>query len=193
MRFIELTKLNKDLYYLLFANSVYNVIAKSLDIYALLKLLLEKHSRPYGIVAAELGMSASEYHAAVRRLGMAGLVDPETRKVRKRPVKDLLLHGLRYVFPAVRGTIARGMPTSFAAAPLVDHVSAEGDSIPVWATVDGPRRGYSIEPLHPSAPKAAAENPQFYEWLALIDTIREGKPRHCQLAMQEVAKRLEEL
>lgn len=170
-----------------------SVIAKSLDVYALLKLLLETNARAYGTVASEIGMSASEYHAAVRRLNAAGLVDSETRRVRKKPVQDLLLHGLRYVFPAPRGTIARGMPTSFAAPPLAAVVSAEGDAIPVWATVDGPRRGYSIEPLHPSAPKAAARDAQFYEWLALIDAIREGKPRQCKLAMQEVARRLDRL
>jgi DNA-binding Lrp family transcriptional regulator len=176
-----------------FANSVWLVTAKSLDVYALVKLLLEKGRRPYGVVAREIGMSASEYHAAVHRLGMAGLVDPETRSVRRRPAEDFLLHGLRYVFPAVRGTMHRGMPTSFAAPPLVSVISSEGDAIPVWASAEGSRRGYAIEPLHPSAPKAAARDPQFYEWLALIDAIREGRPRQSKLAMQEVGRRLDHL
>jgi hypothetical protein len=167
-----------------------SVTAKSLDIYALAKLLLEKRPRPYGVVARELGMSASEYHAAVQRLGLAGLIDPENRAVRKRPTRDFLFHGLRYVFPAARGELNRGLPTSFAAPPLADLLAAEGDMIPVWTSADGERLGYAIEPLHPSAPKAAARDPHLYELLALLDALREGRPRESRLAMDEIDKRL---
>lgn len=115
--------------------------AKSLDIYALAKLLFERQPRPYGVVASELGMSASEYHAAVQRLGRAGLIDPENRAVRKRSARDFLFHGLRYVFPAARGELNRGLPTSFVAPPLADLLVTEGDMIPVWTSADGDRSG----------------------------------------------------
>ncbi|MGH2549152.1 MAG: hypothetical protein ACRDHN_07170 [Thermomicrobiales bacterium] len=167
------------------------MMAKSLDVYALVKLLLEKGPRPYGAVASELGMSASEYHAAVQRLGIAGLIDPESRAVRKRPARDFLFHGLRYVFPATRGSLSRGLPTSYAASPLKELISSAGGAMPVWASADGQKLGYAIEPLHPSAPKAAARDSQFYEYLALIDAIREGRPRESRLAMVEIDKRLQ--
>jgi len=85
------------------------MIARSLDIYALAKLTLEEGIRPYAIVAGELEMSASEFHAAVHRLGQAGLVAPKDRRVRQGAVREFLIHGLRYFFPAAMGGLTRGM------------------------------------------------------------------------------------
>ena len=94
------------------------MIARSLDIYALAKLTLEEGSRPYAVVAGELEMSASEFHAAVKRLGQAGLVDPKDRRIRQGAVREFLIHGLRYVFLAGVGGLTRGVLTSYAAPPL---------------------------------------------------------------------------
>lgn len=160
--------------------------AKSLDVYALAKLILEKHLRPYAVVANEIGMSTSEFHAAVRRLAVAGLIDPSSRAVRKRPTRDFLFHGIRYVFPARRGELIRGLPTSFAAPPLADLITVSDAVIPVWPSAAGERLGYSIEPLHPAAPRAASRDSRFYEFLALIDAIREGSPRESRLAMEAI-------
>ncbi len=137
------------------------MIAKSLDAYVLAKLLLEKQARPYAIVARELEMSASECHAAVQRLGAAGLVALETRRPRAKAVEDFLFAGLRYVFPAVPGSLQLGLATSYAANPLHDLIVADGNPIPVWPDAEGKVRGYAIEPLHPSAPRAARQNPEF--------------------------------
>ncbi len=67
------------------------MISRSLDIYALAKLTLEDGSRPYALVAGELEMSASEFHAAVKRLGQAGLVDPKDRRIRQGAVREFLI------------------------------------------------------------------------------------------------------
>ena len=64
------------------------MIAKSLDIYALAKLTLEESARPYAVVSGELGMSASEFHAAVQRLGHSGLVEPKERRIRQGAVRE---------------------------------------------------------------------------------------------------------
>ena len=79
------------------------MVARSLDIYALAKLTLEEGIRPYAIVAGELEMSASEFHAAIHRLVQAGLVAPKDRRVRQGAVREFLIHGLRYFFPAAMG------------------------------------------------------------------------------------------
>ena len=99
------------------------MIAKSLDIYALAKLTLEESARPYAVVAGELGMSASEFHAAVQRLGHSGLVELKERRIRQGAVREFLIHGLRYVFPVVMGGLTRGIPTSFAAPPVAELIS----------------------------------------------------------------------
>ena len=117
------------------------MIARSLDIFALAKLLLESEKRPYSTVARELGMSASEFHAAVHRLTEAGLVDPESRKPKARAVEEFLFQGVRYVFPAKRGPVSRGLPTSYAAPPLIDLLASSEEIVPVWPYPEGIRRG----------------------------------------------------
>jgi hypothetical protein len=167
------------------------MIARSLDVYTLAKLLLETGKRPYATVARELEMSASEFHAAVHRLAEAGLVDPESRKPKARAVQEFLLQGVRYVFPAKRGPVSRGLPTSYAAPPLVDLLASSEENVPVWPYPEGVSRGYSIEPLHPSAPQAARKDPALYEILALIDALREGMVRERQLAEAELRRRIQ--
>jgi DNA-binding Lrp family transcriptional regulator len=71
------------------------MIAKSLDIVVLLKLLLDHRKRPYAQLSQELGISASEIHSAVRRGIEAGLIDPDSRLPLRKPLEDYLLHGVR--------------------------------------------------------------------------------------------------
>jgi hypothetical protein len=166
------------------------MIARSLDIYALAKLTLEQGIRPYAIVAGELEMSASEFHAAVQRLGQAGLVTPKDRRIRQGAVREFLIHGLRYVFPAAMGGLTRGMATSYAAPPLNELISFGKENIPVWPDASGESLGYGVEPLHPSAPKAARRDGRLHEVLALIDALREGRSRERQIAEDELLKRI---
>lgn len=174
-----------------FANSVFHVIAKSLDVYALAKLLLEKKKRPFAVVAKEIGLSASEFHAAVRRLAESGLIERESRKPHGKPVEEFLFHGVPYIFPAPPGAPTRGVPTSYSAAPLNSLIASSAGTIgPVWPDAEGGNRGYSIEPLHPSAPKAARTDAAFYEILALIDALRGGRMRERQMAREELHRRI---
>jgi len=158
------------------------MVSKSLDILVLLKLALEDAPLPYAELARELSMSASEVHAAVKRCARAGLVDLESRQPRHQAMEEYLLHGVRYAFPAIRGSIVRGMPTSFAAPPLSEEIPAGEDAIPVWPDAEGEARGYAIEPLYRSAPAAARRDPRLYQLLALVDALREGRARERKIA-----------
>lgn len=167
------------------------MIAKSLDVYALAKLLLEEKNRPYAVVAKEIGMSASEFHAAVKRLAGAGLIEHDSRKPRRNSTEEFLFHGVPYIFPATPGALTRGVPTSYSAVPLSSLISSpEGTIGPVWSSPKGTMRGYSIEPLHPSAPKIATTDAVFYEILALIDALRDGRVRERQMAREELHRRI---
>ena len=166
------------------------MIAKSLDVVVLLKLLVDGKRKSYAELSQELGISASEIHASLRRGADAGLVDPATRLPLKRPLLEYLLHGVRYAFPAQRGPVARGLPTAYAAPPIVAELNAD-DLPPVWPDPEGQTKGYAVEPLHTSVPKAARTNPKLYELLALVDTLRVGRARERKLAEQELAKRLD--
>lgn len=165
------------------------MIAKSLDIVVLLKLLLDRKKRPYAVLSKELGISASEIHASVRRGIEAGLIDPESHLPLRKPLEEYLLHGVRYAFPAKPGPVARGIPTAYSAPPLADKISS-GDLPPVWPDPFGPVRGVAVEPLYSSVVKAARLDPPLYELLALVDALRIGRARERNLAEEELKKRI---
>jgi DNA-binding Lrp family transcriptional regulator len=164
------------------------LIAKFLYIFVLLKLLLENSPKTYAQLCKELGMSASEIHAAVRRSAAAGLVDAKTKKVHRDALTEYLLHGVRYAFPVVRGGICRGVPTAHAAPPLSGEFQ-DDDLPPVWADPEGTVRGYAVTPLHSSAVEAVRSNHPLYQLLALVDALRCGRARERAAAVRELKQR----
>ena len=163
---------------------------KQQDVLVVLKLIsCDAGDRTFPRLAAALNMSASETHAAVKRATACGLLDPATRTVRKPAVLEFLVHGLRYVFPPEWHGITRGLPTSYAAAPLKSHFG-EGDLPPVWPHPEGTARGEGLVPLYRSAPDAALRDPALYEWLVLVDAVRAGRARERKLATTEITRRL---
>jgi DNA-binding Lrp family transcriptional regulator len=167
------------------------VIAKSLDIVVLLKLLLERNQRSYAELSKEIGISASEVHASVRRSIAAGLVDAASRFPLRKALEEYLLHGVRYAFPAIPGAIVRGLPTAYAAPPLSSEIHSE-DVPPVWPDPEGTVRGFAVEPLYTSVPKASRADSRLYELLALVDALRVGRTRERKLAEEELKKRLKD-
>jgi len=94
---------------------------KPQDVLVLLKLVASgaQVRSSYHALARELGMSSSEVHKALKRCVDAHLAVKSEQGV--RPLRPALLefitHGIRYVFPAERGGLTRGMPTASAAPP----------------------------------------------------------------------------
>ena len=163
---------------------------KPQDVVVCLHLATSPPPRPsYGSLAASLGMSASEAHAAVRRLEKAGLLLPDGQP-RRAALVEFLVHGLKYVFPPERGAATRGIPTAHAAAPLSRKLIESAEPPPVWPDPHGPVRGYAFAPLSKNVPQAARALPELYEALALVDAIRGGAVRERRLAEQELAARL---
>jgi len=165
---------------------------KPQDILVALKLI-SNGSMAYGSLAAKLGMSASEVHAAVKRAAAAGLVDiidPEHRQVRLREFYSFLVHGVSRAFPAKAGPIVRGMPTAHAAPPLSSIIATQGDLPPVWPDPEGNVRGYELSPIYKSAPVAASRDPVLYERLALVDALRAGRTRERKAAATELRRQL---
>jgi hypothetical protein len=158
------------------------VIAKSLDVVVWLKLLSSGRGKTFAQLSAELGMSASEIHSSVRRGAAAGLIDAESRLPLRKPLEEYLLFGVRYAFPAKRGPITRGIPTSYAAPALASYFSSHDDMPPVWPDPHGSTKGYALEPLFKPIRKAVEQDPKLYELLALIDAIRDGRARERNLA-----------
>jgi hypothetical protein len=103
------------------------------------------------------------------------------------------VHGMKCAFPAERGEPTRGVPTSYAALPLSALIVPSSDLPPVWPYPSGKTRGTSFQPLYRGAPKAALREPLLYEYLALVDALRDGRARECKLAEELIISRLRPL
>lgn len=167
---------------------------KPQDILLLLKLVaLGKKSWSFNKLAVELGMSASEVHAAAKRALAARLAVKEDENILPniRNLEDFLLHGIQYVFIPERGGLNRGMPTAYASAPMNAWFVEDNEPPPIWPDPEGNVRGESFSPLYKSAPVAAKNDPELYQLLALLDAIRGGRARERDIAKKELKKRLE--
>ncbi|MEZ5396480.1 MAG: hypothetical protein R2724_27285 [Bryobacterales bacterium] len=142
------------------------MVLKPQDVYVLLKLVAAGGCRPpYSQLAAELSMSPSEVHACVE-------ASPDKRaapwtSLEDRPnisaLEEFLLHGLKYVFPAERGEMSRGVATAYGAEPLRSLIAETDEPIPVWPHAEGHQQGVSLTPLYKTAPDAALRDESFHQ------------------------------
>ena len=166
---------------------------KPQDILILLKLVaVDSAPWSYGELAKQLGMSASEVHAAIKRCLSAHLAIKQEQTItpNHRNLLEFLVHGMRYVFPPERGELTRGIATAYAAEPLKQQFAGSTEPPPIWPDAEGDTKGITLKPLYKSAPFAAKKDNQLYELLALIDAIRIGRARERQLAILELSARL---
>lgn len=139
-------------------------------------------------LAHKLGISASEVSESLNRSKISGLIDNTKKKVNTRGLLELLIHGLKYVFPVEPGPVVRGIPTSYSAPPLNEKIRSNENI--VWPYVNGNTRGQAVQPLYPSAVEAALKDQELYELLALTDVFRTGRIREKELAEKEFEKRI---
>ena len=163
------------------------------DIALLLKLAtLNEPAVPSKELAASLFISPSEVSKSLKRSVEAGLlyVSGPEKRVNGTALLEFLMHGLKYVFPPVRGSMVRGVPTASAAEPLKSRLLDDGEPPTVWPYAEGKVRGISIVPLYKTAPKAALLDAKFYCVLALSDAIRSGRTRERNLAIELLEKEI---
>ena len=134
----------------------------------------------YQRLARSLHLGVAEVHRGVRRLERAGLVQVEERRVNRQAFLEFLVHGVRYVFPAVLGAETQGIPTAAAAPGLAGKIP--GGPTAVWLDSEGRTRGVSLVPLYSAAPRAAIEDEHLYRALALVDVLRLGQLQEAQQA-----------
>lgn len=159
---------------------------KNQDIVVLSVLMKDGADRlSYQAIGKAAKISISEAHASVRRLRECDLINSE-KNIKKHNVEEFLIHGLRYMFPMkLTGEQVYGMPTSYA-APISASAFAVSGEVPVWSTPNGQVFGRSCEPIYPTAPEAAAEDPDLYDKLAIIDMLRGGRLRERKFAEQKL-------
>jgi hypothetical protein len=160
------------------------------DIFILLKLCCLNDSWTFRTLSEQIFLSLSQIHSGLKRAEAVGLFSSERRRPVRPKLEELLVHGVKYVYAVQPGAPSVGMPTSYAAAPLNSIIVASGAPPPVWPFPEGTVIGYTIEPLHPAAPRAAMLDSKFYELLCLVDAIREGRARERELAERQIHERM---
>lgn len=166
------------------------IVMRPLDIVILLKKISPAGIRMNGKQLAEsLGISAAEVSIAMDRNRVAQLVDSTKTRINILALKDFIIYGLRYCFPVQPGRIVRGIPTASSAYPVNKSISSNGEKY-VWRYSGGTERGQSIVPLYNNAAMAASKDEDFYALLAIVDSIRVGKTRERQVAIEELDKYL---
>ena len=163
---------------------------KPQDILVLLKVHISPSNWTYNELAQSLNMSSSEVHAALKRCHTCHLYHRSQQRIIKPALEEFLIHGLKYVFPSQPGALVRGLPTAHSAPPLNSLLSVNPQDIYVWSFPNGDVKGQEIQPLYRSVPHAVQQDPNLYELLSLVDSLRVGKIREQQLAAIELNKRL---
>jgi hypothetical protein len=157
----------------------------------MLKIFLWKNGRwSIDAIASSIDLSNSETHAAIKRSGKAGVFDALTERPRRAALEEFIIHGVKYAFPAEIGAKVRGLPTAHSAPPLSSLIVSNKEDVLVWPTPEGKVQGLNVSPLYPCVPVAAKNDPKLYQFLALIDALRIGRPREQKCAIDEIIKRL---
>lgn len=168
-------------------------VLKPQDLLVTLKVAVnENRVMTYAELGRELSMSTSETHAATQRAEMSRLLTREDGQLRasRSSLQEFILHGVKYVYPALQGGITRGMATGVAAPPLRKFFAQSEILSPVWPDPQGEERGLSLQPIYPSVPAAARADFLLYEILVLVDALRAGAAREREIAKSELMSRL---
>ena len=132
------------------------------------------------------GIGKSEISNIMHRCYESGLARPPRDdsgpSVNRTALVDVLIHGIRYVFPVKPQNITRGIATGVNAPVFVGALRTAGELGPVWPDPKGTTMGVSIEPLYKTVPTAVREDSQLYATLALVDSLRIGQARERQQA-----------
>lgn len=170
------------------------MVIKPQDIVVLAKLIAYKKDANWSqnSIALELCLSPSQINSAFKRLVSAGLITPYQPPHKPQPIlkacEEFFIYGLKYIFPAKLGEVARGVPTSYSGPALKDYILPGKDPIPVWPYGDGQERGVALKPLYYTVPESISKypDPVFYHLLTIIDAIRSGRAREKEIAIQKL-------
>lgn len=132
----------------------------------------------------ELSMVVSAVHGSISRCEQARLLTRAAGPIKalKPALLEFTIYGARYAFPAMQGSLTRGMPTSLAGPSLSQHFDQTKGMPLVWPDPQGDAYGTSLLPLHHTVPSASRQDPALYDVLSLLDAIRAGAAREREIA-----------
>src|SRR4051812_38757774 len=107
-----------------------NHLLKPLDIPVALCMAIFANSA-FSDVAYHLDISPSTAFRSAGRLTYAGLARTvnSQRRINTEALLEFLAHGVRYAFPARKGTAKRGVATAYAAPILRDFLDSDAEPV----------------------------------------------------------------
>lgn len=157
---------------------------KGYDIVVLLKVLSMAEGWSSSDLADSLFISKSKINESLNRSKIARLLSVDQRMVHRNAFYELIVHGLKYVFPTQAGERAVGVTTGHSSPILKAYFIFEESDQYVWPSAYGKTEGYAIQPFYPEQPLAALSDQLLYDKLALIDAIRAGRTRERNKAAE---------
>lgn len=158
---------------------------KPQDILLMMKLLSEPGLSQMDL-SRKLQLSQAEVSHGLKRLKGSHLLNIEGRVIRE-PAIELLVHAVKYFYPAQLGAPSLGIPTAHANPDFKYVKSNEGESY-VWPFAEGKVKGISLIPIYPSLPYACSEDKTLYRIASLVEMIRAGRARERKIAEDELQK-----
>lgn len=154
----------------------------------------EQLAQQYGVraLSAMTGISKSQVSLALIRCRDVGLMAVDRSsgapRVNTAALAEFVIYGLKYIFPARPGPLARGIATASDAPVLRGVIASGGDQIVVWPDAMGNTKGQALEPLYKTVPLAVRRDPLLYSLCALTDSIRIGRARERAVASDALNK-----
>lgn len=128
---------------------------KGQDVVLLLRLIGDPHVGSTQRLADATGLSPATVHRALHRLANAGLYNRQRRRVPEAAAEEFLVHAVKYLFPAVRGSETRGVAAAWAAPPLLSEIADDAPSAGVAASIRETQRDRAeAAALHRARPGA---------------------------------------
>lgn len=157
------------------------------DIVILLKILSYKSSKWLIMdLAHSLNISLSEVSESLDRSKFSGLLSEDKKRVNRNGFYELLIYGLKYIFPTQPQALVKGIATAYSYHEFNNEFSSTVAC--VWRSDEGNIIGQEIEPLYEKQTFAALNDPQLYKALALLDLLRIGNKREIAFAQKELKK-----
>ena len=142
------------------------------------------------MLGEQLELSKSQIHYSVKRCIQVGLLGEKTLYPKVEPMKELVEHAIKFIFPPEWKGEGKGMATAHSTEPLSELIRSNGVSV-IWEEQQGDTSGSILKPIHPSVPSSSRKDRQLYECFALIDAVRSGRIREKKLALDELLSRIE--
>jgi hypothetical protein len=169
------------------------MVLKPQDLLVALKVAVNR-GREYTLVelGEELHMAVSVVHGAIRRGEQARIISRSAGSIRaiRSALKEFVVHGAKYAFPAVLGPLSKGVPTAIAGPALRVRFEQAAALPPVWPDPTGSSYGPSVTPLYPTVISACQSDEKLMDVLTLFDALRIGAAREQEVAITELEERL---